>query len=160
MCALQVIDACRRGGIARFINHSCNPNCRVEKWVVNGEIRVGIFADRFIPKGTELTIDYQYDRVGLHRQACYCGEPTCAKFIGAKKRKRDEDDHANAKNNKKRRKTVSEAKLSAHSSDEVCGVCGDGGDVIMCDARVQGKFCTRVFHPACLQRAEKDFPKR
>ncbi|GMI36975.1 hypothetical protein TeGR_g9766 [Tetraparma gracilis] len=30
------VDARRTGGIARFINHSCDPNCTMEKWHVNG----------------------------------------------------------------------------------------------------------------------------
>eukprot|EP00916_Digyalum_oweni_P022502 GHVL01037298.1.p1 GENE.GHVL01037298.1~~GHVL01037298.1.p1 ORF type:complete len:532 (+),score=101.88 GHVL01037298.1:11-1606(+) len=39
-----VIDASRRGNIARYINHSCNPNCQAERWQVNGTTRIGIFA--------------------------------------------------------------------------------------------------------------------
>jgi SET domain-containing protein len=30
----EVIDGYRKGTIARFANHSCNPNCRIEKWYV------------------------------------------------------------------------------------------------------------------------------
>jgi SET domain-containing protein len=30
----EVIDGCRKGTEARFVNHSCNPNCRIEKWSV------------------------------------------------------------------------------------------------------------------------------
>jgi hypothetical protein len=29
---VQMIDAARRGSVARFINHSCDPNCHTEKW--------------------------------------------------------------------------------------------------------------------------------
>ena len=28
----EVIDGCRKGTEARFINHSCDPNCHIEKW--------------------------------------------------------------------------------------------------------------------------------
>ena len=42
------------GSMARFINHSCRPNCRTEKWLVNGETRIGIMANEKIPKGTEV----------------------------------------------------------------------------------------------------------
>jgi len=32
--SFQVIDACAKGNLGRFINHSCDPNCRTEK-VIN-----------------------------------------------------------------------------------------------------------------------------
>ena len=38
-CNVQVIDACRKGNKARFINHSCAPNCETQKWVVKGELK-------------------------------------------------------------------------------------------------------------------------
>ena len=28
----DMIDASEKGGLARFINHSCNPNCQTQKW--------------------------------------------------------------------------------------------------------------------------------
>uniref|UniRef100_M4B8Z9 SET domain-containing protein n=1 Tax=Hyaloperonospora arabidopsidis (strain Emoy2) TaxID=559515 RepID=M4B8Z9_HYAAE len=57
----EVIDATRMGGWARFINHSCDPNCGVEKWDVNGEERCAIFALRDIVAGEELTFDYKFE---------------------------------------------------------------------------------------------------
>ena len=48
------IDGSSRSNIARYINHSCNPNCE-------GDIRDGrilIYAARDIKKGEEFTIDY------------------------------------------------------------------------------------------------------
>lgn len=57
----EIIDATVKGGMARFINHSCDPNCGTEKWVVAGELRVGIFAKTFIPAGTELCYHYRLD---------------------------------------------------------------------------------------------------
>ncbi|KAL3671023.1 hypothetical protein V7S43_004207 [Phytophthora oleae] len=38
-----VIDATRIGGRMRFVNHSCDPNCQVEKWCVRGQERCGLF---------------------------------------------------------------------------------------------------------------------
>ena len=40
----RVIDARYKGNVARFINHSCAPNCELQRWSVNGFTRIGIFA--------------------------------------------------------------------------------------------------------------------
>lgn len=60
----EYIDATKKGGIGRFLNHSCAPNCYVDKWVVGTKLRMGIFADRNIQAGEELTFDYNVDRYG------------------------------------------------------------------------------------------------
>ncbi|KAL6899217.1 hypothetical protein ACP4OV_005875 [Aristida adscensionis] len=79
----EVIDACTKGNLGRFINHSCSPNCRTEKWMVNGEVCIGIFAMRSIKKGEELTFDYNYVRVsGAAPQKCFCGTTKCRGYIG------------------------------------------------------------------------------
>lgn len=39
-----MIDAGPKGNSARFINHSCSPNCETQKWTVNGDVRIGLFA--------------------------------------------------------------------------------------------------------------------
>jgi SET domain-containing protein len=59
----RVIDATRIGGRMRFINHSCEPNCGFEKWVVRGEERCGVFAIRRVQPGDELTLDYGFQYV-------------------------------------------------------------------------------------------------
>ena len=46
-----VIDATKRGGIARFINHSCTPNCTAKIIKVDGSKRIVIYALRDIQKG-------------------------------------------------------------------------------------------------------------
>lgn len=79
----EVIDACAKGNLGRFINHSCDPNCRTEKWMVNGEICIGLFAVRDIKKGEEVTFDYNYVRVfGAAAKKCVCGSPQCRGYIG------------------------------------------------------------------------------
>lgn len=60
----QYIDATKKGGKARFLNHSCNPNCYVAKWVVGKRMRMGIFSKRDIQQGEELTFNYNVDRYG------------------------------------------------------------------------------------------------
>ena len=54
----SLIDATKKGNEARFINHSCDPNCQAEYWTVEGQERVGIFATKLIPTGQEITYDY------------------------------------------------------------------------------------------------------
>ncbi|KAK7311510.1 hypothetical protein RJT34_09708 [Clitoria ternatea] len=79
----EVIDASAKGNLGRFINHSCEPNCRTEKWMVNGEICIGLFALRDIKQDEELTFDYNYVRVfGAAAKKCYCGSPNCRGYIG------------------------------------------------------------------------------
>ncbi|XP_076885699.1 histone-lysine N-methyltransferase ASHH2-like [Bidens hawaiensis] len=79
----EVIDACAKGNLGRFINHSCEPNCRTEKWMVNGEVCIGLFALRDIQKGGELTFDYNYVRVfGAAAKKCVCGSSRCRGVIG------------------------------------------------------------------------------
>lgn len=46
-----VIDATKRGGIARFINHSCSPNCTAKIIKVDGSKRIVIYALRDIERG-------------------------------------------------------------------------------------------------------------
>ncbi|KFK42127.1 histone-lysine n-methyltransferase setd2 [Arabis alpina] len=79
----EVIDAGAKGNLGRFINHSCEPNCRTEKWMVNGEICVGIFSMQDLKKGQELTFDYNYVRVfGAAAKKCYCASSHCRGYIG------------------------------------------------------------------------------
>ncbi len=80
----EFVDATRKGNLGRFCNHSCSPNCYVDKWVVGNKLRMGIFAGRYIRAGEELVFDYNVDRYGADPQPCYCGEPNCTGFIGGK----------------------------------------------------------------------------
>ena len=75
-----VIDATVDGNEARFINHSCDPNCES---VIEGG-RVFIDAAKPIKTGTELTYDYAYTRDGSETEedetglyGCRCGAKTC-----------------------------------------------------------------------------------
>jgi SET domain-containing protein len=75
-----VIDGGRRGNAARWINHSCAPNC---KSFEDDDGRVYIEARRLIPAGEELTYDYRLSFEGrITRKlraayACRCGAPRC-----------------------------------------------------------------------------------
>ncbi len=73
------IDAARGGNEARFINHSCDPNCAA--FLEDG--RVFIEAIRTIERGSELTYDYGLMREGRfdprwrRLYACWCGSANC-----------------------------------------------------------------------------------
>ncbi|CAG8494432.1 9888_t:CDS:10 [Ambispora gerdemannii] len=88
----ELIDATKKGCIARFMNHSCNPNCFIQKWIVNKRTRIGIFALRDIVLGEELTFDYNTDRKGMAAQKCHCNEDNCCGYLGGQKGSDDESD--------------------------------------------------------------------
>ncbi len=72
------IDARKKGSVARYINHSCDPNCVVYRWKVRGVSRAGIFALRDIEYGEELCFDYQWKRKrGRAPTKCYCDSVNC-----------------------------------------------------------------------------------
>lgn len=74
-----VIDGAVNGNDAKYINHSCDPNC--EAVIIDG--RVFINAIRTIREGEELTYDYQldypYERddAASKQYACRCGAENC-----------------------------------------------------------------------------------
>ncbi|XP_023749281.1 histone-lysine N-methyltransferase, H3 lysine-9 specific SUVH4 [Lactuca sativa] len=82
------IDAGSTGNVARFINHSCQPNLFVQCVLsVHHDItqaRVILFAADNIPPLKELTYDYGYELDSVmgpdgkvKKLACYCGAPDC-----------------------------------------------------------------------------------
>ncbi|MEO7367692.1 MAG: SET domain-containing protein-lysine N-methyltransferase [Gemmatimonadaceae bacterium] len=83
-----VIDAAVEGNEARFINHSCDPNCDA---VIDGG-RIWIETIRDIAPGEELAYDYAYILDERHTPAakrrfpCHCGSRKCRGTILAKKR--------------------------------------------------------------------------
>jgi SET domain-containing protein len=82
LSAKEVIDPTVQGNIARFINHSCDPNCVTQKWNVLGEIGVGIFAVKDIQVGEELTFDYKFDVYKTPLMRCLCGTSKCKGYLG------------------------------------------------------------------------------
>ncbi|KKF97149.1 Histone-lysine N-methyltransferase ASH1L [Ceratocystis platani] len=81
----MILDA-TTGSIARFVNHSCKPNCRMVKWVVHGQPRMALFAgDDPIMTGDELTYDYKFDPFSSkNMQKCLCGADNCRGWLTSK----------------------------------------------------------------------------
>ncbi|KAM7400602.1 hypothetical protein PAMA_005007 [Pampus argenteus] len=78
----HVVDATRTGGLARYINHSCAPNCVAEVVTFERGYKIIISCIRRVEKGEELCFDHQFDTVeGQHKIACHCGAPECRKWI-------------------------------------------------------------------------------
>jgi hypothetical protein len=83
-----MIDASFGGNLARWINHSCDPNCEA----VEEDGRIYIESIRDIEAGEELAYDYNYILPERHtpklkkRFPCRCGAETCRGTILGKKR--------------------------------------------------------------------------
>jgi SET domain-containing protein len=73
------IDGSVDWNAARFINHSCDPNCEVE--IVRG--RIWIAARRDIEAGEELTYNYSHDLENYEERPCYCGALNCVGYMVA-----------------------------------------------------------------------------
>ncbi|KAH7649101.1 hypothetical protein FG379_003666 [Cryptosporidium bovis] len=76
-----IIDSTRMGNISRLINHSCEPNCVAQKWIVGNEYRVGIFSIRDIKPNEELTYDYSFTAYDVGFE-CKCNTKKCKGRIG------------------------------------------------------------------------------
>ncbi|KAK6944313.1 SET domain [Dillenia turbinata] len=88
MCEIRrdfTIDATFKGNSSRFLNHSCDPNCKLEKWQVEGETRVGVFAARSIEVGEPLTYHYRFVPFGPEVK-CFCGASNCQGNLGTKRK--------------------------------------------------------------------------
>lgn len=74
------IDAKYYGNLSRFINHSCDPNCRLERWTAydNGErTKLGFFSNREILVNEEIVFDYNWQT----NTKCLCESKQCRNFI-------------------------------------------------------------------------------
>ena len=64
---------------AKFINHSCAPNCETE---IFGS-QIWVMAIRDIQPGEEITFNYNYDLVDYKEHPCRCGSANCVGYIMA-----------------------------------------------------------------------------
>ncbi|KTG34575.1 hypothetical protein cypCar_00021308 [Cyprinus carpio] len=78
----RVIDATRSGSPARYINHSCSPNCVAEVVTFERGHKIIISAARRIERGEELCYDYKLTPVADQSKIpCHCGAANCRKWI-------------------------------------------------------------------------------
>jgi SET domain-containing protein len=71
------IDGSTRKNMARFINHSCEPNCHTEQF---GKT-IWVVAIRDIEAGEELTYNYGYEINDEPAEPCHCGAHRCCGYI-------------------------------------------------------------------------------
>ena len=71
------IDGNTPTNLARYINHSCDPNCASD--IIGGSI--WIIALRDIRTGEELSYDYGYELEGYEQRPCRCGAKNCCGYI-------------------------------------------------------------------------------
>ena len=122
----EVIDPTKNGNMARFINHSCDPNCETRKWHVKGELCIGIFAKKDIQEDEELTFNYDFDLNKTRYQKCLCGAKNCRGYLGIS----TEDN--------KRKKNL------------ICSICKE--NCKHSESIIECKICRKFFHKNCVTK--------
>uniref|UniRef100_A0AAR2K7L0 Histone-lysine N-methyltransferase, H3 lysine-36 specific n=1 Tax=Pygocentrus nattereri TaxID=42514 RepID=A0AAR2K7L0_PYGNA len=147
----RIIDAGPKGNEARFMNHSCQPNCETQKWTVSGDTRVGLFALVDISAGTELTFNYNLECLGNGKTVCKCGAPNCSGFLGVRPKNNPPSDDKGRKMKKRAHmKRRQQQELTKEREDE-CFSCGDGGQMVSC----KRPGCPKVYHADCLNLTKR-----
>ncbi|XP_061581099.1 histone-lysine N-methyltransferase, H3 lysine-36 specific isoform X2 [Cololabis saira] len=146
----RIIDAGPKGNQARFMNHCCQPNCETQKWTVNGDTRVGLFALQDIPKGVELTFNYNLECLGNGKTACKCGAPNCSGFLGVRPKSQPQAEKPKEGKRKMGMKKKTKQQVTKEREDE-CFSCGDGGQIVSC----KKPGCPKVYHADCLHLAKR-----
>ncbi|XP_042349048.1 histone-lysine N-methyltransferase, H3 lysine-36 specific isoform X2 [Plectropomus leopardus] len=148
----RIIDAGPKGNQARFMNHCCQPNCETQKWTVNGDTRVGLFALQDIPKGVELNFNYNLECLGNGKTVCKCGAPNCSGFLGVRPKNQPSAEKLKLKEGKRRvtMKKKTKQEVTKEREDE-CFSCGDGGQIVSC----KKPGCPKVYHADCLNLAKR-----
>jgi NuA3 HAT complex component NTO1 len=75
-----VIDTTNKGNVARFTNHSCNPNMYTKIVSADGASHIIFFTRADVKPGEELTYNYRFD-AEEGRVPCYCGAYNCRGFL-------------------------------------------------------------------------------
>jgi len=158
----RIIDAGPSGNDARFMNHSCDANCEMRKWTVNGQTRIGLFAVRNIGNGEELTFNYNLETRGDEKTACHCGADICSGFIGVRPKMKSapptqatskgvkggkgKNGTASTSRRRSQKSTPARRRSIQKNHDDFCFQCGSGGELVLCDQ----KDCPRSYHKECV----------
>ncbi|KAL1128908.1 hypothetical protein AAG570_013442 [Ranatra chinensis] len=71
-----IIDATKCGNLARFINHSCNPNCYAKIITIDSQKKIVIYSKQQINVNEEITYDYKFP-IEEEKIPCLCGAQGC-----------------------------------------------------------------------------------
>ncbi|KAG7187904.1 hypothetical protein KM043_013872 [Ampulex compressa] len=71
-----IIDATKCGNLARFINHSCNPNCYAKVITIESQKKIVIYSKQPIGVNEEITYDYKFP-LEDDKIPCLCGATQC-----------------------------------------------------------------------------------
>lgn len=71
------VDGAKNGSIARYANHSCDPNTETE--IARGHI--WLVARKSIKAGDEVVYDYNFPLDGFEDRPCRCGTAKCRGYI-------------------------------------------------------------------------------
>ena len=75
-----ICDATKKGSLARFINHSCDPNCVTQIISHAFSKKIVLYAKRDIQVGEELSYDYKFP-LEDDKIPCHCGAKKCRKYL-------------------------------------------------------------------------------
>ncbi|KAL0267027.1 UNVERIFIED_CONTAM: hypothetical protein PYX00_009406 [Menopon gallinae] len=75
-----IIDATKCGNFARFINHSCNPNCYAKIITIEGQKKIVIYSKKDIKVDEEITYDYKFP-IEEEKIPCLCGAAQCKGYL-------------------------------------------------------------------------------
>jgi hypothetical protein len=129
------IDARFKSNLARFINHSCEPNAELQRWDVAGYARIGIFALRDIAPCEEITYDYKFWTA--EELKCHCGAAKCRGYLGfnvanekkAEEKRREEEEKEKRRLERLRKKDAAEKKKKDAAAAAHFAAAAVGGDV-------------------------------
>lgn len=149
----RIIDAGPKGNYSRFMNHSCDPNCETQKWTVNGDTRVGLFATKDIEIGTELTFNYNLDCLGNDKTTCKCGAKNCSGYIGERPKPQLQNGMKKEANKKKKRVKKMDP---VQQHEDLCFRCRNTGILLVC---CDFKNCFKAYCLDCLHVTKPPYGK-